>query len=52
MYNNENNYCEKEMDDKFFNLKNECNNFLHFLEKKILYLIQQVHIIQQKNRKV
>ena len=30
MYNNENNYYEKEMNDKFFNLRNECSNSLHF----------------------
>ena len=39
MYNNENNYYEKEMNDKFFNLRNESSNSLHFLEEKIQYLI-------------
>ena len=29
-YNNENNYYEKEMNDKFFNLRNECSNSFHF----------------------
>ena len=51
MYNNENNYYEKEMNDTFVKLRNECSNSLYFLEEKIQYLIQQMHIIQKKTEK-